>query len=119
MITVTIKRSEMGKYRLCRKGPGSTKFCCLGRDGIALGLSVENMDDYLMPDNSLRKGWGDVWRKEPSKELLESLPFWAKNNSSGDNDKWHKKGLTAEQFIAYLRPVFREAGRIIRYYPDK
>lgn len=35
------------------------------------------------------------------------------------NDNWERGGIYAEEFISLLRPIFREAGRTIRYYPNR
>jgi len=126
MKIVTIYRSLMAKESLVVFGFGEevVGFCCLGRDGLACGVSAEAMTGQTYPHNSCLEGWRDLWDKEMTRKLRESLPSWNKATSLGSaavtlNDNWEKRGLSPEEFITFLRPVFREAGRIIRYYPNR
>lgn len=111
MKIIVIKSSEWargpGKDRALLQGDGLR--CCLGIDGRACGIS----DDLLLgagTPSDLGNEWGYEWESWDH-DLYDSLEHAAADINDDEN-------LTDEERIAELRPIFRKAGRVIRWLPN-
>ena len=85
--------------------------CCLGIDARACGVKDDELGRYFGPRISMApKTYGKVW-DQTSNDSIYTL-------SSLAMDINDQSGLTDQERIDKLRPIFREAGRIIVWRPD-
>ena len=97
------------------RGNGSTmrdcngRMCCLGFDALACGITEEYLGDweYGSPTDILALG--------PPEGIPKGYEFKGENKAIDINDT---RETTDEEKIALLRPIFREAGRILVWRPD-
>jgi len=116
--TVVIKSSMW--YR-GKGGKGSSlvvgdKFCCLGLDALACGLKPDQIIFAISPgDAEQTEGFQDAWGRERNPDgsiITKGLT----NQAMLIND--NKRIKNDDNRINLLRPIFKKAGRIIRWLPN-
>jgi len=129
-IRVTIKASEWGMYELTylQESDNQRKRCCIGHDGIACGLTDEEMGDWSLPNEAISASWNATWRHRLPKTYIKlyDIPDWVDRLNPINymqlaafiNDYWLTNGLTIREAIDLLRPIFRHLGRTIYFYPN-
>ncbi len=99
---------------------GHHRDCCLGRDGIACGISRSQMADFDFPrELSYRlRGEEDDKRTRQAIEWGGQWPYELENNASVVNDD---PETTDEQKIKLLRPIFAKMDppRVIDWRPNE